>query len=137
MTQLAENTAAEAIATTVVIAGITLSLAAGEIYGGHFLGDEGGAGYHVILLPGDVSKTWKKAMEWAASVGGDLPTPAEQCLLRANRPNEFKRDYYWSNKQSESSSGYAWFQYFGYGYQSFYPENGEFRARAVRRVAAQ
>lgn len=137
MTQLAENTAAEAIATTVVIAGITLSLAAGEIYGGHLLGDEGGAGYHVILLPGDVSKTWKKAMEWAASVGGDLPTPAEQCLLRANRPDEFKRDYYWSNKQSESDSGGAWGQGFGNGSQVTCRKSYEFRARAVRRVAAQ
>src|SRR5262249_5501561 len=59
---------------------ITLGqLRSGERYAGLILGKDGEPGYHLILLPGEVEdKTWEQAKEWAASVGGELPTRREQ-----------------------------------------------------------
>ncbi|WP_286962758.1 DUF1566 domain-containing protein [Cupriavidus sp. UBA2534] len=45
--------------------------------------------------------------------------------------------YYWTSTQSESNSGNAWFQDFGGGGQDGNHKDGEFRARAVRRMKVQ
>jgi Protein of unknown function (DUF1566) len=45
--------------------------------------------------------------------------------------------YYWSSTQSESNSSNAWIQHFGDGFQLSLHENGEFRARAVRKMKVQ
>ena len=78
MTQVAEKAVMTTAVTMVMIPEVSLALASGEVYAGHLLGKDGEAGHHVILLPGDVYMPWKKAMEWASSVGGDLPTRKEQ-----------------------------------------------------------
>jgi len=107
----------------------------GELYAGLILGKDGEPGYHLILLPGEAEdKTWEQAKEWATSIGGELPARREQSLLYANLGEEFKSAWYWSGTQSESLSGYAWFQYFGTGYQDYGLKLSEFRARAVRRL---
>lgn len=90
---------------------------------------------HTILLPGDTEKNWKDAMEWAASIGGDLPNRAEQALLFQYMPEEFKKDWYWSNSQHAAYSYCAWLQGFVDGRQGYYYKDNEWRARAVRRVA--
>ncbi len=93
-------------------------LAEGEIYVGA-IGDANGDFYHVILLPGDNDDaSWKAQMEWAKSIGGDLPSRVEQAMLWANFRDQFKKDWYWSNEIHHSASGWAWFQYFYYGYQN-------------------
>ena len=106
----------------------------GEIYAGAIIQPDG-TGHHFILLPGQVEDvTWKKATEWAAEKGGDLPSRPEQSLLYAHLKSEFDERYYWSNTQHASYSVYAWYQDFAYGLQHYDYEYYDFRARAVRRV---
>ena len=106
----------------------------GEIYVGA-TGDQHCNLYHVILLSGDSDDaSHEKQLEWAKSIGGDLPTRIEQAMLWANFRDQFKKDWYWSNETYERASGYAWHQYFDYGSQSNNYVSSELRARAVRRL---
>jgi hypothetical protein len=89
---------------------------------------------HTILLPGEEKKNWKDAMEWAKSLGGDLPDRAEQALLFKYLSEDFLPEWYWSNTQHASVSACAWFQSFYDGYQYDDYKSYEGSARAVRRV---
>ena len=89
---------------------------------------------HTILLPGDEKKNWGDAMEWAKSLGGDLPDRAEQALFYKYMPEELKQDWYWSNTQHAGYSDYAWFQDFYYGHQYYGDKSCDCRVRPVRRV---
>ena len=112
-------------------------LAEGETYVG-CIGDALGNLHHVILLPGDNDDaTHKSQLEWAKSIGGDLPSRIEQAMLWANHRDQFKKDWYWSNETHHSESGWAWYQSFDYGTQGDYYERNEFRARAVRRLVIE
>ena len=109
-------------------------LAEGETYVG-CIGDSLGNLHHVILLPGDNDgATHEAQLEWAKSIGGDLPTRIEQAMLWANHRDQFKEDWYWSNENHLAEPGWAWYQYFPYGGQLSYPKSSELRARAVRRL---
>ena len=109
-------------------------LADGEIYIGA-IGDAAGNLHHVILLPGDNDDATHEAqIEWAKSIGGDLPNRIEQAMLWANHRDQFKKDLYWSNEIHHSESGWAWCQHFRYGDQSISNRRYELRARAVRRL---
>ena len=109
----------------------------GEIYAGAIINPDG-TGHHAILLPGDNDDaSWDKQMEWAASIGGDLPDRVEQALMYKNLPDQFEKEWYWSNTQHASDSDYAWFQYFVYGGQHGTHKDTELRARAVRRSVIQ
>jgi hypothetical protein len=67
----------------------------GESYAGIILGKGGDPDYHLILLaPEEVYANWKTAEEFAAKVGGELPTSREQYLLVANLKEEFPENYY-------------------------------------------
>lgn len=122
--------AAPAAAITITLP----DLAKGEIYAGILIVD-GKPDHHVILLAGDTSLTWAKAVAWAKKQGGELPTRKEQALLFANAAGEFKGDWYWSGEQHASGESYAWMQDFNYGGQSLSLKDDACRARAVRRVA--
>lgn len=110
-------------------------LAEGEIYVG-VIGDAHGNINHVILLPGDNDDATHEAqIEWAKSIGGDLPTRIEQVMLWATHRDQFKKDWYWSNETHHAESGWAWCQDFtGGGLQRFGYRYSELRARAVRRL---
>ena len=112
-------------------------LADGEIYVG-CIGDALGNLHHVILLPGDNDDATHEAqLEWAKSIGGDLPTRIEQAMLWANHRDQFQKDLYWSNETHHSESGWAWYQYFGNGDQDGSCRIHELRARAVRRLVIE
>lgn len=109
-------------------------LSEGETYIG-CIGDALGNLHHVILLPGDnPPATWEAQIEWAKSIGGDLPTRIEQAMLWANHREQFKKDWYWSKDIYHTESGWAWYQDFGLGDQDSLSLRNELRARAVRRV---
>ena len=60
-------------------------LAEGETYVG-CIGDAAGNLHHVILLPGDNDDAdWDAQMEWAKSIGGDLPNRIEQAMQFTRR----------------------------------------------------
>lgn len=107
----------------------------GEVYIGAIIGADG-EGHHIILLSEHPKErmTWKEAMDWAQSVGGDLPTRIEQALLFDQKNAEFDTDWYWSNAQHAVQANYAWYQCFRRGYQDYDHEILTLRARAVRRV---
>ena len=86
------------------------------------------------LLPGDNDATHEAQLEWAESIGGDLPNRVEYAMLWANHRDQFQQDWYWSNETHHSESGWAWTQYFLNGYQGSHHKGLEFRARAVRRL---
>lgn len=107
----------------------------GETYIGA-IGDQNGDVYHVILLPGDNDDSnWQAAMDWAKSIGGDLPNRIEQAMLFSTFRDQFQKDWYWSNTTVDGYDAYAWFQYFRYGSQYDYRKGYDYcRARAVRRL---
>lgn len=112
-------------------------LAEGEIYLAGFV-DANGDVSHTILLAGDNDgATWQEQMEWARSIGGDLPTRAELVMAYEKHRDRFQKTAYWSNAPDDDPgfSGWAWFQTFGGGYQSSLLQYGQFRARAVRRLS--
>lgn len=112
----------------------TPELNAGEIYAGAIINPDG-TGHHVILLEGDNDDAdWQTQMDWAKSIGGDLPDRVEQAMLYKHLPDQFQKDWYWSNTQHASGSDYAWYQSFTSGFQSYGLKSIKLRARAVRRV---
>ena len=104
----------------------------GGIYAGISRGTLGAPDQHLVLLPGEaVDVDWEAAGAFAASVGGELPTRAEQALLFANLKDQFQPRWHWSSEQAGPS--YAWYQGFDSGYQGDYYRSYEGSARAVRR----
>ena len=109
-------------------------LAEGEIYIGA-IGNAQGELYHLILLPGDNDDaTWQEQLDWAKSIGGDLPNRIEQAMLFDGFKDQFKADWYWSNKTCHFDDDYAWYQYFLNGGQDDFRKSYCHRARAVRRL---
>ena len=107
----------------------------GEKFVGVILSADGSRRHALILLPGEIEDVnWKKANEWAASKGGELPDRVEGALLFATMKDEFKPEAYWTREQHAGDDDYAWFQTFSNGS----PDDGlkapQLRARAVRRL---
>ena len=126
--------ALKASALTVKIPAVEIQLAEGERLAGAIHNDDGTVAHYVILLPGDESKDFADANEWAKSLGAELPSRREQALLYANLKGEFQSAYYWSSEQHSGHSDYAWVQSFGSGYQYCHHESSKYRCRAVRRL---
>ncbi len=107
----------------------------GEHNAGLILDEHGMPEYWLILLPGEQEKIqWQDAMDWAKSIGGELPNRREQSLLIANLKDLFEPEWYWSSEVHESDSDYAYIQLFYNGNQSYYGKRHKYRARAVRRI---
>lgn len=112
-------------------------LSEGEVYAGLSRDPATGAWHHVVLLPALPGKdlTWQEAIDWAKSVGGELPTRWESALLYANVRDQIDQDYwYWTATPHASEPAYAWVQDFYGGLQLNVLKGIRFRARAVRRV---
>ena len=120
---------------TIAIPAMTITLRPGERYAGLALDDEGLPTHHLILLPqrpdGDLN--WQAAMDWAASVGGVLPTRQEQPLLFAHCKPHLKPRWHWSSETHEDDASYAWYCTFISGYQNGNHKSYEACAVAVRR----
>ncbi len=109
-------------------------LAEGQIHVG-IIGNAIGDYYHLILLPGDNDDaSWQAQIDWAKSIGGDLPDRVEQAMLFKHFRDQFKEDWYWSNESHHADAGFAWCQHFDGGTQDGILEGYELRARAVRRL---
>jgi hypothetical protein len=127
-----------ALPTTLSIPTVQIELGQDEHYAGIVLDDAGKPSHHLVLLPGDKGDlTWPQAVAWAEERGASLPTREEQALLFANLKGKFEATYYWSGQQHETNSGWAWYQLFYDGYQSYSHKGNEFRARAVRRLVIE
>lgn len=110
----------------------------GETYIG-CIGNSTGTLHHIILLPGDSDDAdWETQMQWAKSIGGDLPDKIEFAMLNSIFSSHFRDDFYWSNARSltldKTPNGDCWYQQFPWGVQATFPESIQLRARAVRRA---
>jgi len=133
------SSAQAAPATTVEVPEATIVLEAGEQYAGLVLDTETGQPlHHLILLATRPDKrlAWQAAKDWAASVGGELPTRQEQALLYANCKRHLNPARYWSSEQYEHDASYAWYCGFGGGTQDINDVGFEACAVAVRRLTA-
>lgn len=107
----------------------------GEHYAGLILGKEGKPDHHLVLLPGEAQEvSWSAAREWAAGMGGELPTRRELALLYANLREQFERLWYWSSETQEPRAQLVWGQNFTSGIQTMYGRPFRGRARAIRRM---
>ena len=104
------------------------------------LTDAKGELYHLILLDGDNDPaTHADQVEWAKSIGGELPNKVEAAILFAYAKDKFKNNIYWTGEtfvdpDEPEDSSYAWVQHFRHGDQGSLHESYKFRARAVRRL---
>lgn len=114
-------------------------LAEGEIYIGA-IGNKAGDLYHLVLLPGDNDRAPQaQQIEWAKSIGGNLPTKLEAMMLFVHAKDQFQDTAYWTGEtfidpDDEEDAAWAWYQYFGYGLQGSHRKDSALRARAVRRL---
>lgn len=111
-------------------------LEAGERYVGAVGDLRGGSLHHVILLPGDSDGAhWQFQMDWARSIGGDLPSEREQFLLWARCRSQFRLAWYWANQDHDQDAGRAVAQFIDDARLIHsYGKRAELRARAIRRV---
>ncbi|MGG2044072.1 DUF1566 domain-containing protein [Burkholderia gladioli] len=112
-------------------------LAEGEIYLCGFVNAAGDV-THTILLPGDNDDaSWQAQLDWAKSIGGDLPTRAELVIAYEQHRDQFQAEAYWSNTPDTDPgySAWAWSQDFFIGSQDDGLQSVELRARAVRRLS--
>ena len=110
-------------------------LAEGEIYI-CCLVDANGDVEHTVLLPIENDRApWQAQMDWAKSIGADLPTRAELVIAYEKHRDQFQKTAYWSNTPDDvpGYAGWAWYQGFDSGLQYYSDQSSEFRARAVRR----
>ena len=109
----------------------------GEHWAGIIIDDDGKPSYHLIGLPGEIENaTWDEAVEWAKSVGGELPSRRELAWERVNAALHFKPDWYWSGEQ-HADARVACYQFFINGLQGYDRKDIKLRARAVRRIPTQ
>ncbi len=92
---------------------------------------------------------WQAALDYATSLGADLPTRNESALLYAHlREDTDASDWHWTKKQSSSLDAWvkgnalpepppAWVQYFNYGHQYTLGKKAESLFRPVRRFEIQ
>lgn len=131
------NTPENAVSATINSSFPDIDLADGEHYAGLTRDHETGAWHHLVLLPATTDKDliWQEAIDWAKSVGGELPSRFESALLYANLRDKIDRDYwYWTATTHEREPSWAWSQDFLSGGQYYYRKVDRSRARAVRRV---
>ena len=118
------------------------SITEGETYIGA-IGNKTGDVYHLILLAGDNERAPQATqIEWAKSIGGDLPNKLEAAMLFAHAKDQFQPAWYWTNEtyidpDDPEDTAWAWIQDVGYGGQVYYRKTSDYRARAVRRLIIQ
>lgn len=107
----------------------------GETYSGILLGENGAPDEHLIVMAPEIENAdWDKAMAFAKSIGGELPSRREFRLLYANAKSAFKPVWHWSREQLEHGPANAWLQDFGNGGQNDFRKSYAGSARAVRRL---
>ena len=107
-----------------------------ELEGGIFAGvttKKDGTHCAVTLLPEQGEKlTWKKAMNWAAKQGGELPSRPVAALLFANVKSQLKPMWHWTSEEDDAS--FAWVCHFSYGFQLINRKSYGGSAVAVRLI---
>lgn len=108
--KMIQQLVAQSSARQIEIEGRTIELQAGERYAGARLDAAGNFLHDVIVLAARTTEKqgWAAVQEWAADHGGEAPTPEEFALIKANCGDVLTESWYWTNKEHESDSSYAW-----------------------------
>ncbi len=123
------------IAASIEVAMISIGLREDERYAGAVLNDDGTIKHHLIVMAErKTSVTWQEALDWAASIGGAIPTLQELSLIVANCKKHIGTAWHWSCETHESNASYAWGCGFDSGYQSYGSKSAHGAAVAVRRL---
>lgn len=130
-----ETTAAQATLSTLTALGQPWPGIAGTYAG--VTTDKTGALYALVLVDAKLNVAWRPAMNWAASIGADLPTRVEAAMLFANIREQLVKDWHWTNETHDSDASFAWYCHFNSGYQDFSHKVEEGAAVAVRRFVLQ
>jgi hypothetical protein len=89
----------------------------------------------VILLPERAEDiNWPSAMDWAQSLGGQLPTRPMAAVIYANVKNRPQSGFFWTCETHKADASCAWFCYFGSGNQNSYHRSYRGTAVAVRTI---
>ena len=106
------------------------------IYAGIVRGIKGQPDYGLLVGPEAPEKlNWKRAHEFAADhKGWRLLLRPEGWLCKANVPELFKQEWYWTGAQFEADDDLAWAQGFVIGGQDDCLKRDEFRVRLVRSL---
>jgi hypothetical protein len=114
---------------------VEIPLRPGERYAGAVISEFGNVLHHVVLMAERTTGklNWQAAKDWAASVGGELPTRQEQALLYANCKPHLQPVWHWSCEENEDDASYAWYCGFGHGRQGNNRKSYEGSVVAVRR----
>jgi hypothetical protein len=108
----------------------------GEIYVGTIITPS--IKFHLTKLPGESNPgPWKDVNDWALAQGGELFDRVEGALLFQHLKAEFKEEAYWTRETRKNDTAYAWYQYFGNGYQNLSLKGSKLRGVAVRRLVFQ
>ena len=115
------------------------TLPKGERYAGIVLDADGKPTHHLVLMAQrpEEDLNWQAAMDWAASIGGTLPTRQEQALLYANCKPNLKPEWHWSCEEHKDDASCAWVCNFGNGLQYITLKSYEGSVVAVRRLPLQ
>ena len=115
----------------------TTDLPPGARHAGQVLNEAGQPTHQLVLLPQRPDKrlNWDDAKAWAASVGGDLPSPQEQALLFTNCRDALPMTWCWSNKEHEKDASFAVDCHFNNGSTKFAVKGYLNSAVAVIRIA--
>ena len=118
------------------IPAITIELLAGEHYAGAVLNADGSVDHHTVLMAARTTKDgdWQQQMDWAANLGGDLPSPEEASLIFANCKAYVPHRWHWTNRPYETDASYAWYCYFNSGGQNYTDKSAKGAGVAVRRL---
>ena len=124
------------IKRTITVPAATIELRPGDQYAGLVLKDDGTPSHHLVLMAArpDERLAWQAANDWAAAVGGTLPTGREQSLIHAHCRAHIKHAWHWSSESFEEDALRAGCCNFNYGYCGGEIKSFEFCAVAVRRI---
>lgn len=108
----------------------------GGVYVCGILDDSGQFLEHTIIIAFSDDKRASHAdiLEWAESIGSDLPTCIETAVMFAKLRDRFKRDAYWTKDICDWNTDYACYHYFNGGSQGYLHKDDELYGVAVRRV---
>ena len=122
--------------TTINLPAATIELHPGEGYAGLVLHDDGTPSHHLVLMAARPTKrlVWQAAKDWAAEVGGTLPTRREQSLIYAHCRTHVKHGSHWSSEVFETDTCHAWYCCFDKGGQHYCRKSFLECAVAVRRI---
>ena len=133
--QMIQQLVAQSSVREIKIEGRTIKLQPGERYAGARLDAQGQHMHDTIVLTArPASKlNWQGALDFGVQSGGQLASPEEYALIKANCPDLLTDPWCWTNREYEDDASAAW-SFFSIGNTLSHRKSAAGGALAVRRV---